>query len=350
MVATITVDTRKVGLGQPCFIIAEAGVNHDGSLEKARRLVDLARQVGADAVKFQTWITERLIAPAARMAPYQQRNVGSQESQFEMAKRLELGPDDFRDIKGYADRQGLLFFSTPDEEASADFLEQLNTPVFKIGSAEVTNLPFLRHVALKKKPVILSTGMSTLGEVEVAIRTIEDTGNQQIIILHCVSDYPAAPADCNLKAMETLRSAFQYPVGFSDHTPGAEVAVAAVALGACVLEKHLTLDKRLSGPDHKMSLDGEEFARMVHAVRIVEVALGTGRKWPVPAEVETREVVRRSIVASRDLPVGKRLEADDLILRRASGGLAPRYLDLMVGRKLKRPAATNEVIVLDMLE
>lgn len=349
MVATLDIAGRAVGPGSPCFIVAEAGVNHNGSVEQARRLVDLARRAGADAVKFQTWVTERLIAPRARMAPYQQRNLGREESQFEMAKRLELSQGDFREIKGYADQQGILFFSTPDEEVSADFLEQIETPVFKIGSGEVTNLPFLRHVALKKKPVILSTGMSTLSDVEAAVRTIEDAGNHQLILLHCVSDYPARPADCNLKAMETLRAAFQYPVGFSDHTAGLEVAVAAVALGACVLEKHVTLDKALPGPDHRMSLDADEFARLIEAVRTTEIALGTGRKWPVPAEAATKEVVQRSIVAARDLPAGKRLESDDLALRRAGGGLPPRYLTLMVGRTLRRPAAASEVIVLDML-
>lgn len=346
---TITIGERVVGDGRPVFIIAEAGVNHNGDLGLAKRLVDAARDCGADAVKFQTWITEKLVAPDARMAEYQKRNVGREESQFDMLKRLELSQDQFCDIKAYAQAKGILFLSTPDEEDSADFLDRLGVPAFKIGSAEVTNLPFLRHVAGKGKPVILSTGMSTLDEVEAAVRTIEKTSNGQLALLHCVSDYPADPADCNLRAMDTLRDAFHCPVGFSDHTPGIDIAVAAVARGASVLEKHLTLDKAMPGPDHVMSLDVGEFARLVGAVRSVEAALGTGCKQPALAEIATKQVVQKAIVAARDVPAGKKLELEDLALRRTSGGLPSRYLEVLVGRETKGPIKAHQMVSLDMV-
>ena len=350
MVAAIDVAGRKVCLGQACFIIAEAGVNHNGNLDLAKRLVDSAQEAGADAVKFQTWVTEKLVTPDARMAEYQRQNIRGAESQFEMLKQLELSYDQFRQIKAYADRQGILFFSTPDEEDSADFLEQLGVHLFKIGSGEVTNSAFLGHIALKNKPIILSTGMSTLGEVEAAVRTIEVTGNQQLVLLHCVSDYPADPVDCNLRAMDTLASAFGYPVGFSDHTLGIEIAVAAVARGACVLEKHFTLDKAMPGPDHQASLETDEFAAMVRAIRAVENALGDGVKRPVPSELETKKVLQKSIVTARIIRSGERINQADVVLRRTSDGVAPSYLPVVIGRRAGRDLEANCAITLDMLQ
>lgn len=349
MVNTVALGTRKVGAGNPCFIIAEAGVNHNGDLELAKRLVDAAKEAGADAVKFQTWITEKLLVPDAPLADYQRHNLGKDLSQFQMAKDLELTYQQFRELKAHADHRGILFFSTPDEEDSADFLDELGVPLFKIGSGEVTNLPFLHHVALKNKPIILSTGMSTLSEVEAAVRTIEDAANQQLVLLHCVSNYPAAPADCNLRAMDTLRSAFQYPVGYSDHTLGTHVSLAAVALGACVVEKHFTLDRNLPGPDHTMSLTPSKLAGMIGAVRSVESALGTGRKWPADSEMPIKEVAQKSIVAAKEIPKGKSLEPDDLMLRRTSAGLPPSYLKQIIGRKTNLPISINQIITTGML-
>ena len=229
MVTAIEIAGRKIGPGHPCFIVAEAGVNHNGSLEMAKHLVDAACEAEVDAVKFQTWDTEKLLVPDAPMAEYQKRNLGKDQSQFQMIKELELSYGQFAEIKDYADRLGILFLSTPDEEDSADFLEKQAVPAFKIGSGEVSNLPFLRHVARKGKPIILSTGMSTLSEVESAVRVIEDTGNRNLVLLHCVSNYPTEPEDCNLRAMDTLAAAFQYPVGFSDHTLGSMVAIAVAS-------------------------------------------------------------------------------------------------------------------------
>lgn len=346
----IEVAGRRIGSGHPCFIIAEAGVNHNGDVELAKQLVDAAVRAGADAVKFQTWVTEKVIAPDARMAEYQRQNLGKDQSQFEMAKQLELNYDQFREIKAYADRQNTLFFSTPDEEDSVDFLDELGVLLFKIGSGEVTTLPLLRHVALKGKPVILSTGMSTLGEVEAAVRAIEETGNRQLVLLHCVSNYPADPADYNLRAMDTLASAFGYPVGLSDHTLGIEIAVAAVARGACVLEKHLTLDKRMPGPDHRASLEVGEFAKMVQAIRAVESALGDGVKRPVPSELETKKVVQKSIVAARSICAGEKITEGDVALRRTSGGLAPTYLPFVIGRRVICDLDAHRVITLDVLQ
>jgi N-acetylneuraminate synthase/N,N'-diacetyllegionaminate synthase len=341
---------HRVGLGHPCFIIAEAGVNHNGDLGLAKTLVDAARAAGADAVKFQTWLTEKLVAPDALMAEYQKQNLGREQSQFEMLKQLELGYDHFCELKLHAEGQDILFFSTPDEEDSADFLESLGVPLFKIGSGEVTNLPFLHHVALKGKPIIFSTGMSTLGEVDTAVRIIEQAGNRQLVLLHCVSNYPADPIDCNLRAMDSLAAAFGYPVGFSDHTLGTEVAIAAVARGACVLEKHFTLDKAMPGPDHRASADPAEFAAMVRAIRNVERALGDGIKRPAPSEIETKKVVQKAITARRIIRAGEEIAAGAVTLRRTSGGLAAAHLALILGRHASRDIQAGQTITLDMLK
>jgi N,N'-diacetyllegionaminate synthase len=347
--SVIEVAGRQIGSGRPCFIIAEAGVNHNGDVELAKQLVDAAHEAGADAVKFQTWITEKLVAPDAPMADYQKRNVGHEQSQFEMLKSLELSQPQFLEIKAHADRLGILFFSTPDEEESADFLVELGVPLIKVGSGEVTNLPYLRHVAMKGKPVILSTGMSTLSEVEAAVQTFEEAGNRQLILLHCVSNYPADAAECNLRAIDTLSLAFGYPAGYSDHTLGINVAVAAVARGSCVIEKHLTLDKTMPGPDHSASLDTAEFAVMVQAIRAVESALGDGVKRPTATELETKRVVQKTIVAARDIKAGATINEADVTMRRASGGLGAAYMPLVVGRQACCDLKSASAITLDML-
>lgn len=330
--------------GRRCFIIAEAGVNHNGEMELARKLVDSAVRAGADAVKFQTWKTEKLVAPSAPMAEYQIRNVGSQETQFEMVKKLELSYDDFRTLKRYCGDKGIIFLSTPDEEESADFLASLDVPLFKVGSGELTNLPFLKHIASKGKPVILSTGMGTLGEVESAVETMESAGNKSLTLLHCVSDYPAEPKDCNLRAMLTLKAAFNYPVGFSDHTIGMETALAAVAMGASVIEKHITLDQKLPGPDHNFALEPDGLKRLVESIRLVESALGTREKRPTNSELETRKVVRKRIFAGREIPRGKKISPDDLTFYRASEGLEVKFIQLITGCEAVRIIKAGEPI------
>jgi len=349
-VAPVSVGQREIGPTRPCYVIAEAGVNHNGDLARARALVAAAAAAGADAVKFQTWITAKLLSPDAPLAAYQERNVGGRQSQFAMLEALELPYEAHRELKDLAESLGLDFLSTPDEEDSADFLESLGVAAFKIGSAEITNREFLTHVARKGRPLIVSTGMATLLEVERAVRTLEATGNRQIVLLHCVSNYPCQPEECNLRAMDTLQAAFGYPVGFSDHSLAHAVAVAAVARGAVVLEKHLTLDNNLPGPDHAASLDAAAFAAMVGAIRAAERALGHGRKEPTPSELAHRPVMRKRWVAARDLPAGAKLARADLALRRGRPeGYDPAESEAILGRVLKRPVSQWETLTPEVL-
>jgi sialic acid synthase SpsE len=348
---TVRIGDREVGPGRPVYLIAEAGVNHNGDPALAKRLVEAAAEAGADAVKFQTWITDKLVTPEAPLAGYQARNTGGGASQREMLQALELRPEALRELKALAETRAMMMFSTPDEEDSADLLEELGVCAFKIGSAEVTNTAFLQHVARKGRPLILSTGMSDLAEVTAAVRAIEATGNRQLVLLHCVSDYPCAPAECNLRAMDTLREAFGHPVGFSDHSLGHAVAVAAAARGACVIEKHLTLDTSMSGPDHAASLDPPAFAAMVRAVREAESALGTGLKEPTASERAHRPLMRKRWVASRPLAAGTRLSREDLALRRSRPeGLDPSELSLLLGHELRQGVGAWEVLTLDKLK
>lgn len=347
--AVVDIAGRKIGPDQPCFVIAEAGVNHNGELDLAKRLVDVAVAAQVDAVKFQTFQPERIATQDAPKASYQEGVVRRGESQVEMLRRLALSDDAHRELMAYARDRGILFLSTPFEEGSADFLEALGVPAFKIASGELTNLSFLAHMARKGKPMIVSTGMSTLKEVAAAVRTIRATGLRELILLHCVSSYPADPSEANLRAMRTLAEAFRVPVGFSDHTPGIEVALAAVALGACVVEKHVTLDRRLPGPDHQASLEPQELAALVRGARIVESALGHGRKEPSPSEVGTAAVARKSLVAARDIPQGSRLTKEHVAIKRPGTGLPPAMLDDVVGRVAAADIPADTVLLLEML-
>ncbi len=349
-VKCLEVPGRRIGAGHPCFIIAEAGVNHNGSLELAERLVDAAHAAGADAIKFQTWVTEKVAVPGAPAAEYQRSSLDHESSQFALLKQLELEYGAFRALQARANGLGILFLSTPDEEDSADFLDSLNVPLYKIGSGEITNHPFLRHVASKQKPMILSTGMSTLAEVGEAISAFEAEGNSRFSFLHCVSSYTAKPADCNLRALETLGRTFHCPVGFSDHTVGREISMAAVALGACIIEKHMTLDRAMAGPDHAASMDAVEFGRFVQEIRAVESSLGDGVKRPAAPELEIKKVVQKCLVASRDLPAGHVLAESDLARLRAAGGLSPAFLDAVRGRRLRHPLAKHQIVGMDALE
>ncbi|MBI3456368.1 MAG: N-acetylneuraminate synthase [Candidatus Rokubacteria bacterium] len=335
MIAPLELSGRQIGPGRPCFLIAEAGVNHNGDVALAKRLIEAAAEAGADAVKFQTFRSERLVSPTARKAAYQAAATGAQESQLDMIRRLELPAEAYSDLKRHCEARGVLFLSTPFDEESADLLDTLGVAAFKIPSGEVTNPVLLAHVGRKGKPVILSTGMSTLEEVAAAVATLRQAGAQGIAVLHCVSSYPADPADANLRAMATLAEACHVPVGYSDHTPGIEVALAAAALGACVIEKHLTLDRTLPGPDHRASLEPAQFSALVRGVRIIESALGDGRKRPRPSEADTAAVARRSLVAARDLPAGATLTEDALAILRPGTGLAPSLRARVVGRRAK---------------
>ena len=339
---------RPVSKGAPCFIIAEAGVNHNGSLEKALALVDVAAMSGADAVKFQTFKPELLASPGAEKAAYQRRTTDAGESQLAMLQRLAMGFDDFARIKSHCEQKGILFLSTPFDYESADFLDQLGMSAFKIPSGELTNLPFLAHIAAKWKPMILSTGMGTLEEVGQAVKTLEKAGAPGFAVLQCVSNYPAAAADANLRVMQTLAQ-FGHPVGYSDHTMGIEVALASVALGATVLEKHFTLDRNMEGPDHRCSLEPGELTALVRGVRMVESALGSGRKERAAAENDTAMVARRSLFLRNAVAQGAVLRAEDLEALRPGDGISPARFDDIVGRKARHALPARHKLALEDL-
>lgn len=346
----INIGGRLVGQKQPVFIIAEAGVNHNGSLEAAFQLVDAAAKFGADAVKFQTFKAEQLVSLSAPKAEYQLQTTDANESQFAMLKKLELGFDAFEKLSDYCKQKGILFLSTPFDDESADFLDQIGIPTFKIASGELTNLPFLTRIAQKQKPIILSTGMAWMGEVETAVETILKENNQQIAILHCVSNYPADPKEVNLRSMLTLRDAFGFPVGFSDHTKGIEIPIASVALGACIVEKHFTLDRTLPGPDHLASLEPHEFQQMVESIRNVELALGSGIKRPTPSEISTAAVARKSLVAARDIRAGEILTSDCIALKRPGSGLPAIMIQYLLGRSVRQDIPKGQMLSLDLVQ
>ena len=321
-------------------IIAEAGVNHNGSVELARRLVDAAAEAGADIVKFQTFKAFECTGQYAATAPYQQKVAAT--DQYQLLKSLELDFADFGDLKDYAESRGLMFLSTPDGQLSLDLLCGIGSAAIKIGSGELTNLPFLAAVGCKKIPVILSTGMGTLGEVQKAITSLRDTGAPEIILLHCTTEYPAPANETNLAAIATMRQAFDLPVGFSDHTEGCEAAVAATALGAVIIEKHLTLDRSMPGPDHAASMQPEEFAAMVRAIRRTVTMLGDGLKKPTRSEEQNLPLVRRGLVAARDLRAGDIIDGRNVAIKRPAAGIHPELLPQAMNRRLLKDIAADE--------
>lgn len=330
------------------YIIAEAGVNHNGDIQLAKKLCDAAKNSGVDAVKFQTWKTENIVTKAAPLAVYQEQNISSKsDSQFEMLKKLELSYDDFIELQKYCEEIGVRFLSTPDDEESLEFLSILNLDFIKVGSGEVNNIPYLRQIGAKQQPVILSTGMSFLADVERAYNILIESGASSVALLHCTSNYPCPMDEVNLKAMTTLKAAFQCEVGYSDHTLGIEVPIAAVALGATIIEKHFTLDKNMDGPDHKASLNPEELTAMVRAIRNIEVALGDGIKRPNKSEEETSKVVWKSIVAVREIEQGTIFTDKNLTVKRTGNGIPASFWDMVVGKKANRSFDTDEVISIE---
>ena len=349
--APVHIGQRQVGPGHPCFIIAEAGVNHNGDASLALELVDRAAAAGADAVKFQTFRTEEIASAKAALAAYQQSSVPEHQSQAALLRGLELSPADFSRIKARCDELGIMFLSTPFDVQSADLLDQLEVAAFKIPSGELTNTALLRHVARKGKPMIISTGMADLMEVDAALRACgEEVRRAGAVLLHCVSAYPAEPAELNLRAMATMSAAFQLPVGFSDHTAGLEAAMAAVALGACMVEKHMTLDRTLPGPDHGASIEPDEMAALVRGIRTVEVALGDGHKVRTPGEEDTARVARRSLTAAREIHPGEALRPEMVTARRPGTGMPFSMLGTLLGRRLKRPVSAGELFSEEMFE
>jgi len=327
------------------FIIAEAGVNHNGDINLAKKLIDVAVEAGVDAVKFQTWKTELLVTQEAKQAEYQTQNTGINESQFNMLKRLELSYDEFRDLKNYCDSKNIIFLSTPDEFESADFLCELQD-IFKIGSGELTNLPYLRHIGKLGKKVILSTGMADMGEIEDALDVLVEAGTKKdnITVLHANTMYPTPIEDVNLRAMVTIGNTFDVAYGYSDHTLGIEVPVGAVAMGASVIEKHFTLDKNMEGPDHKASLEPDELKAMVKAIRNIEIALGSSIKKPSPSEIPNIKVARKSIVASSNIKKGEVFTEDNLAVKRPSGGISPMRWDEIIGTIATKDYKEDELI------
>jgi len=346
---TISIGNHILGNSFPCFIIAEAGVNHNGSLDIACKLIDVAADAGADAIKFQTFHADQLVTVEAPRASYQIQNSDNDESQYEMLQRLALSLNDHKELFDYCRQRNILFLSTPFDKKSVDLLDELGVPAFKIPSGEITNHTFLEYIARKGKPLVISTGMSTLGEVDQAIETVESAGNRSFVLLHCVSNYPAEVADVNLRAMHTMQAAFGKPVGYSDHTLGIEVSLAAVALGAIVVEKHFTLDRSMSGPDHKASLEPNELVAMIQGIRKVESALGNGRKRPAASEANTASVARKSLVAGVDLAAGTLLTGEMIETKRPGTGLPPIMHPYLIGRILKQDVKAGTLLGLDMM-
>jgi N-acetylneuraminate synthase len=342
---TIRIGARTVGDGQPVFVIAEAGVNHNGDIRLAKALVDAARAAGADAVKFQNFEAEEVTTARAGMAAYQRRNTGKSESQIEMIRRFELPAAAFEEIAAHCKKRRIMFLSTPHGGfGSVDVLRRIGVAALKIGSADLNNLPLLAYAARLKKPMIISTGMAEMRDVTEAVAMIRKAGNNKIIVLQCTTDYPARYRDINLRAMLTMRDQQKVLVGYSDHTVGAESAVVAVALGACVLEKHLTLDNAMDGPDHRASANPQDFKDYVKAVRDAEVILGSPRKTIAKSARQYMPLVLKSVVARRPIKRGDLLTKDNLAIKRPGTGLSPKHYFEMLGKRAMRELKPDALI------
>lgn len=327
------------------FIIAEAGVNHNGSIELAKQLIDKGAEAGVDAVKFQSFKADKLVTVNAEKADYQKANMGNnKDNQYEMIKKLELDYDKHQELMDYATEKGVVFLSSAFDLESIDLLVELDLSVFKIPSGEITNLPYLRKIARTKKPIILSTGMASMGEIEDAIRILKDNGSKEITVLHCNTEYPTPMNDVNLTAMNTIKEAFKVNIGYSDHTLGIEIPIAAVALGAEVIEKHFTLDKTMEGPDHKASLEPKELQEMVRSIRNIEMALGDGIKTPTVSERKNKPIARKSIVAKSMINIGEAYSEENLDIKRPGTGISPMLWDDIIGTIANKNYQIDELI------
>jgi N,N'-diacetyllegionaminate synthase len=330
------------------LVIAEAGVNHNGDITLAKALIDVAVEAGADFVKFQTFKAKNLLTNSAPKADYQVRNSGSEETQYEMIRRLELSEDMHEELLAYCERMNIGFLSTGFDISSVEYLKNLGITLFKVPSGELTNLPFIRHIGSLNSEVILSTGMACLGEIEEAIDLIEKAGTHRdkITVLHCTTEYPTPMEDVNLRAMVNIGHALGVKVGYSDHTQGIEIPIAAVALGATVIEKHFTLDRSLPGPDHRASLEPDELKAMVAGIRNIERALGDGIKRPSPSELKNKPIARKSLVAVREIKAGELFSPDNLTAKRPGTGISPMKWDDVIGRTAARDFSEDELIEL----
>jgi N,N'-diacetyllegionaminate synthase len=326
------------------YIIAEAGVNHNGRLEIAKKLVDSAKEAGADCIKFQTFIAKNIASKNAKKAEYQKQQTDSDESQLDMLKKLELSFNEFVELNDYCKSKNIEFLSTGFDFDSVDFLNSLNMKTWKIPSGDITNLPYLIKIAKLRKPVILSTGMSTMEDIRAALKVLNDNGSGEITVLHCTTEYPTPFEDVNLTAMITINNEFGVAIGYSDHTRGIEVPIAAVALGATVIEKHFTLDRNMEGPDHKASLEPDELKAMILAIRNVEIAIGTGEKKPAYSETKNISIARKSIIANCSIKKGEIFTEKNLIVKRPGNGISPMRWYEVIGKPAIRDFHEDELI------
>ncbi|MFB0566151.1 MAG: N-acetylneuraminate synthase [Candidatus Aminicenantaceae bacterium] len=345
----IKLGDRHIGEDEPCFIIAEAGVNHNGDVRLAKKLIDVSKDAGADAVKFQAFKTEKVVTKYAGKAKYQKEITALSESQYNMIRKLELKDEEFKELFNYAEKNNIIFLSSAFDKDSVDLLDDLGVPAFKVASGEITDFPLLKYIAEKKKPIILSTGMSTLDEIEDALEVFREKGVEDVVLLHCITSYPAKIEDANLRIIETLRHRFKLPVGFSDHTLGITISIAAATLGAVLVEKHFTLDRTLPGPDHKASLEPDELKDMIRSIRDIEQALGDGIKKPIEDEERIKKIVRRSIVAKVEIPKGTVITENMLDFKRPGVGIEPKYLNEVIGKKAKKDIKPDELMTFEKL-
>jgi len=349
-VQTIRIANNLIGIHNPCFLIAEAGINHNGNPELAKQLIDVASHARFDAIKFQTFRAENIITRTAKKAQYQKKLADDAETQYEMLKKLELSDKDFFYLSEYAQKKGILFLSSPFDPESIDLLERIGVAAYKIPSGEITNVPLLIQIAQTGKPIILSTGMANLSEIRDAMKLLKREGANEIILLHCVTSYPAPLEGLNLRMITELEKVFHVPVGFSDHTSGILAPIIARSLGACVIEKHFTLNKDLPGPDHKASLEPQELAAMADTIRTVDLALGQNKKTLCLKEREIKKIARKSLVASRDLPPGTTISEDMVSIKRPGTGIQPKYFNEILGKSTKQRIKKDTLLRWDMIE
>ena len=343
------IKNRTIGVGHPCFVIAEAGVNHNGELHLAKKLVDASVAARADAVKFQTFTPQGVVVQNTSIAEYAQNNIEKNMKQIDMLKKYALNYDHFIDLKEYCDRKNIIFLSSPHSFDAIDFLDPL-VPAYKFGSGDLTNISALQHAAKKNKPMILGTGMATLEEVKHAYQAVLSMGNTQIILLHCTTNYPCSYEEVNLRAMSTMQHELNCLVGYSDHTQGHLVSAVALALGASVIEKHITLDRNLPGPDHKASLEPHEFTDMICQIRNVEKILGSSEKRPTESEKAIRKTVRKSIITARNIKKGEIITRDMVVIKRPGSGISPAEIEKIIGKKTKKDITVDEILHWDMVE
>ncbi len=346
----VEIGNKRIGEGFPAFIIAEAGVNHNGELVLAEKLISEAANAGADCIKFQTFKADRVVTHRAPKAAYQLQVTDENESQYDMLKKIELSNDDHVHLKRYAEEKGIIFLSTPYNSEDIAILEEVNVPAYKIASGQIVEIAFLRHVAKTMKPIIVSTGMANIEEISAALDVVYDTGNRNVILMQCTTNYPSQIEDANIRVVPALKDRYKCLVGYSDHTIGNEATLAAVSLGACVIEKHFTIDKTLPGPDHSSSVEPGDLKDLIVQVRRVEMALGSSEKQPTAREIENAKGMRRSIVACRNIKAGDGIKKDDITFKRPASGIKPQLYDEIIGKKVKRDIGADEIITMEEVE